>query len=82
MTEDRLLRNEFVKALHAKLSRLYPATLHLKTHVHTRAVGQRPLIELEATEHPLAVEQRNGITMERVREIAAALLHPTEGAER
>jgi hypothetical protein len=31
----------------------------------------------EPTDHPLAVEQRNGITMVRVREIAA-LLHPSE----
>lgn len=54
---------------------LYPETLHLKTHVHTRPVGQRPFIELEPTDHPLAVEQRNGITMERVREIAARLMH-------
>jgi len=55
---------------------LYPETLHLKTHVHTRPVGERPFIELEPTDHPLAVEQRHGITMERVREIAEALLHP------
>ena len=54
---------------------LYPETLNLKTHVHTRPVGQRPFIELEPTDHPLAVEQREGITMARVREIAAALLH-------
>jgi len=48
----------------------YPDTLNLKTNVHTREVGMRPLIELEPTDHPLAVEQRNGITMARVREIA------------
>lgn len=53
---------------------LYPDTLLLKTHVHTR-LRERPLIELEQTDHPLAVEQREGITMARVREIAAALLH-------
>jgi hypothetical protein len=58
---------------------LYPETLSLKTNVHTRPVGQRPFIELEPTDHPLAVEQRNGITMARVREIAAALLHGTDG---
>lgn len=54
----------------------YPETLNLKTHVHTRPIGQRPFIELEPTDHPLAVEQRLGITMDRVREIAEALLHP------
>jgi hypothetical protein len=54
---------------------VYPSTLHLKTHVHFRDGNRRPLIKLEPTDHPLAVEQRNGITMQRVQEIAAALLH-------
>jgi hypothetical protein len=43
--------------------------------VHTREVGQRPRIELEPTDHPLAVEQRQGITRERVQEIAEIVLH-------
>ena len=55
----------------------YPSTLHLKTHVHTRPIGIRPLIELEPTDHPLAREQRMGITWERVLEINRAALHPT-----
>jgi hypothetical protein len=55
---------------------LYPDTVLLKTNVHTRPVGQRPFVELRPTDHPLAVEQRKGITMDRVREIAEALLHP------
>ncbi|MFD4658879.1 DUF2199 domain-containing protein [Kitasatospora sp. NPDC058444] len=50
-----------------------PDTINLKTHVRTRPVGQRPSIELEPTDHPLAVEQRTGITRDRVREIAAAV---------
>ena len=58
---------------------LYPKTLHLKTHVHTHPVGERPFVELEPTDYPLAVEQRNGITMDRVREIAEALLHGNSG---
>ena len=56
----------------------YPDTLNLKTHVHTRPVGERPSIELEPTEHPLAIEQRNGITMARVKEIAVCVLHESE----
>ncbi|MGW1029312.1 DUF2199 domain-containing protein [Streptomyces sp. NPDC002577] len=56
-----------------------PSTLNLKTNVHTRPVGQRPFVELEPTDHPLAVEQRTGITLDRVREIAEAVLHPTSG---
>lgn len=55
---------------------LYPDTTNLKTHVHTQPVGSVPSIELEPTDHPLAVEQRNGITLGRVKEIAALILHP------
>jgi hypothetical protein len=54
----------------------YPDTLSLKTHVHTRAVGRRPFVELEPTDHPLAVEQRTGITWERVQELAELVQHP------
>lgn len=53
-----------------------PPTLGLATHVHTSPVGKRPTIELEPTDHPLAIEQRDGITMARVRVIAESLLHP------
>jgi hypothetical protein len=54
---------------------LYPETINLKTNVHTRPVGQTPFVELEPTDHPLAIEQREGITMARVQEIAEAVLH-------
>jgi hypothetical protein len=54
---------------------IYPDTINLKTHVHTRAVGRRPFIELEATDHPLAIEQRQGITLDRVQQIAELVLH-------
>jgi hypothetical protein len=53
----------------------YPETVGLKTMVHTREMGRRPRIELEPTDHPLAVEQRQGITWERVQQIAAFVLH-------
>lgn len=58
-----------------------PSTINLKTRVHTRPLGHRPFIELEPTDHPLAVHQRTGITMERVRAIAEAVLHPTDSRE-
>ena len=54
---------------------IYPDTLNLKTMVHLRDNGLRPYIELEPTDHPLAQEQRTGITMERVAEIFAAMTH-------
>jgi hypothetical protein len=58
----------------------YPDSLNLKTHVHLRDHGIRPSIELEPTEHPLAVEQRDGITMERVVEIYEMMVHGKGGA--
>jgi hypothetical protein len=53
----------------------YPDTMNLKTRVHLRDDGIRPLIELEPTDHPLAVEQRQGITVERLGEIYAIMTH-------
>jgi hypothetical protein len=52
-----------------------PTTLNLKTMVHTQPVGQRPIIELEPTDHPLAMEQRQGISLERAQQIAERMLH-------
>jgi hypothetical protein len=52
-----------------------PTTVELKANVHTQPVGTRPRIKLEPTGHPLAVEQRDGITTARVQEIAERLLH-------
>jgi hypothetical protein len=54
---------------------VYPETRHLKTSVQSREVGYVPLVTVESTEHPLAIEQHNGITRARVEEIAHALLH-------
>jgi hypothetical protein len=48
-----------------------PSTVALKSRVHTRAVGLRPSVELEPTEHPLALEQRDGIGQDRI----AAVYH-------
>lgn len=53
----------------------YPPTLNLKTNVHAKPLGERPIIELEPTDHPLAVEQRMGIALTRVCEIGEMLLH-------
>lgn len=53
----------------------YPDTVFLKTTVHQREVGVRPLVELEATAHPLAVDQRDGIDEDRMKHIVVGLLH-------
>lgn len=59
---------------------LYPDTLNLKTMVHLRDDGIRPFVELEPTDHPLAVEQRGGITLDRVGEIYEKMVHPPRSA--
>ncbi len=53
----------------------YRATLNLKLIVQTRDPGQRPNFELEPADHQLAIDQRNGISIDRVREINSLLLH-------
>ncbi|MEX2151544.1 MAG: DUF2199 domain-containing protein [Steroidobacteraceae bacterium] len=53
----------------------YPDTMNLKCKVHLRDDGIRPLIELEPTEHPLAVEQVDGISMRRVADIHSIMVH-------
>lgn len=73
---ERVIENEPPKFgwLSNRIS-VYPDTLHLKTDVYLRGDNLRPLIVLEPTEHALAVEQREGISLARVEEIASALLH-------
>lgn len=61
--------------LSVELAPTYPTTTNLKINVHTRELGVRPYLELEPTDHPLAVEQREGITVERVRKLNELLLH-------
>ena len=54
---------------------LYPSTLNLKLLIHLTTDGTRPRFEIEPTDHPLALEQRNGITTARVEEFAALSKH-------
>ncbi|MEU1086018.1 DUF2199 domain-containing protein [Streptomyces sp. NPDC005892] len=62
---------------------VYPrTTLSLKTHVHTRPVGERPYVELEPSDHLLAIEQRTGISLGRVRDRASTVLHAGDGEQR
>ena len=75
-TEGRESEAPYFGWLSTELPLYGTSTLNLKTHVRTRPLGLCPTIELEPTDHPLAVEQRKGITRERVREIAEQILHP------
>jgi len=45
------------------------STLSLQTMAHFSGDGKRPTIELEPTDHPLAVDQREGITLAKAWEI-------------
>lgn len=76
-TEGREAEKPYFGWLSTELALYSPGTTNLKTKAHTRPAGKRPFIELEPTHHPLAVEQRTGITQDRVREIAVAVLHPS-----
>ncbi len=40
-------------------------TINLKTMAHFQGNGQRPLIELEQSEHALSVAQKNGISLDQ-----------------
>jgi len=53
----------------------YPSTIHLKLSVQSRTPGLTPLFTVEPTEHPLALDQHNGIRIERWHQIAHHLLH-------
>jgi len=53
----------------------YPNTINLKTRVHLRDGFIRPFIELEPNDHPLAIEQREGISAERVAELFALAVY-------
>jgi hypothetical protein len=64
------------------LSSVYPSTLNLKLAIRSRPVGQRPSLVLEAADHPLAVEQHEGITVDRVREINSLLRHHAAAGSR
>lgn len=75
-TEGREAEKPYFGWLSTELALYSLSTTDLKTNAHTRPVGKRPFIQLEPTDHPLAVEQRTGITQNRLREIAMAVLHP------
>ena len=52
-----------------------PDTENLRTSARLQAPPWRPVIELEPTNHPLAREQIEGISQERLAEIYSAYLH-------
>jgi hypothetical protein len=57
---------------------LFGSTLNLDVDVHTQVVGQRPLFTIRNPDHPLAVQQREGITIEDVQDIAEMIFHRSQ----
>ena len=53
----------------------YHNTANLKLRVQTMPVGRRPHFYIEDEEHPLGREQKDGITLARVQELAELILH-------
>jgi hypothetical protein len=53
----------------------YPDTQNLKTNILIREPGLVPIMEIQACDHPLYLEQRDGITIETVAARAHELLH-------
>lgn len=54
---------------------VYPSTINLKLSVQSRPPGLTPLFTTEPTDHPLALDQHNGISVERWHKLAHELLH-------
>ncbi|MVA57415.1 DUF2199 domain-containing protein [Agrobacterium vitis] len=73
-TSARDIYGPYFGWLSSQLS-IYPDTINLAVEVHLRNNGVRPSIVLEPSNHPLSIEQRNGMSIERVAEIYAAYMH-------
>jgi hypothetical protein len=56
----------------------YPDTLNLKCSIRIEPVGSRPLFHIDEPDHPLAKEQRQGISLERIQQIASRLMHKND----
>jgi hypothetical protein len=74
-TTGREMEPAFLGRLNTQIP-LYGDTLNLAVRVRTQVVGRRPHFEVLDPAHPLAIEQRDGISMDRIREIAEQILHP------
>jgi hypothetical protein len=49
----------------------YPDTFALKSRIHPRNGRQRPLVEIQECDNPLYVEQREGVSFDRILDIYA-----------
>jgi hypothetical protein len=56
----------------------YQDTLNLKCTIRIEPVGSRPLFYIDEPDHPLAQEQRKGISLERIQQIASRVMHSSD----
>ena len=54
---------------------VYPESLGIELSVQLQGRNDRPTFIVTESDHPIAADQRNGITVGRVKEIAETLLH-------
>jgi hypothetical protein len=54
---------------------IYPETLSLRTNVRLRGERLRPRIQIQPSDHPLSLDQQNGVTLAQARELSARWLH-------
>jgi hypothetical protein len=57
---------------------LFGDTINVEVNVQTQPLGRRPHFTLTDSEHPLAIEQREGISMRRVEQIAEIMMHSAD----
>lgn len=60
--------------------RSYPDTVNLKAQMHLRNGRQRPYLQIMSDDHPLARDQREGITFDRVLDLYALYDHDIRAA--
>jgi len=60
--------------------RSHPDTVNLKAQMHPRNGRQRPYLQIMTEDHPLAREQRDGITFDRVLDLYALYDHDIRAA--
>ena len=53
---------------------LFGDTINVEVSVQTQPLGRRPHFTLTDPEHPLAIEQREGISVRRVEQIAEIMI--------
>jgi hypothetical protein len=59
---------------------IFGNTINLEVNVLTQPLGRRPHFAVSDPQHPLAIEQRNGIPLRRIEKIAEMILHSEQAA--